>query len=864
MRGLRYLVACAAACTALVVAGCAPPTTGANTPPTASFTATPTSGVAPLTVGVDASASFDTGGSVATYAWNFGDGGTATGVTSTHEYTADGTFTITLTVTDNGGLTATTTRTVTVGVANVPPVAIAGADATSGVAPLSVTFSSAGSADTDGTIADYEWDFGDSSPVSHGDNPFHTYTDPGIYTATLTVTDDDGATAQDSVTVTVNANQAPTVSASADVTTGKAPLPVAFTATASDVDGTIASYNWNFGDSTNGSGATAAHTYAAAGNYTATVTVTDDKGATAAATVNVVVTANQAPVAVASSNVTAGPAPLVVNFDATNSSDSDGTIASYLWNFGGGITSSSATASYTFPTQGTYPVTLTVTDDNGATDTDTISIEVGPTPNVPPTAAMTANPTSGKRNLTVAFNDTSTDSDGTITTRSWNFGDGSPVVNGAATSHTYTVAGTYTATLTVTDNAGATASTTQTITVTPNQAPTAAASATPATVKEDKPVSFSSSGSADSDGTIASYLWDFKDGVTSTSANPTHTFADPGTYVVELTVTDDTGDSSAATTTVTVLANVAPTAVINAAPQTGARGMTVAFSSAGSTDGDGTIAGYSWNFGNGNSSTAENPSATYPNAGTFTATLTVTDDNGATDSESVTITVYIDDDADGVSPPADCNDNSASTYPGAADTLDASGTDSNCDGVDGVLADTILVAGTGGSDVAGCGQAVASPCQSIAFGISQAGASRHAVLVTGNGTAYGSFALNSATGVTVRGGYGANFVSRSGTTTVSGGVSLSSSTSVTLADMTVNGPGGANATGIAITGTSATLKGLTVTSGTASGAGSSAYGVRASGSTVDVQSSDISASAGIAGTSGSTPSGALTAGTNGA
>ncbi len=102
MRGLRYLVACAAACTALVVAGCAPPTTGANTPPTASFTATPTSGVAPLTVGVDASASFDTGGSVATYAWNFGDGGTATGVTSTHEYTADGTFTITLTVPTTG------------------------------------------------------------------------------------------------------------------------------------------------------------------------------------------------------------------------------------------------------------------------------------------------------------------------------------------------------------------------------------------------------------------------------------------------------------------------------------------------------------------------------------------------------------------------------------------------------------------------------------------------------------------------------------------------------------------------------------------------------------------------------------------
>ncbi|MCB9402156.1 MAG: PKD domain-containing protein [Microthrixaceae bacterium] len=103
---------------------------GGEHAPTASFTATPTSGVAPLTVGVDASASFDTGGSVATYAWNFGDGGTATGVTSTHEYTADGTFTITPHGDRQRGLTATTTCTVTVGVANVLPVAIAGADAT--------------------------------------------------------------------------------------------------------------------------------------------------------------------------------------------------------------------------------------------------------------------------------------------------------------------------------------------------------------------------------------------------------------------------------------------------------------------------------------------------------------------------------------------------------------------------------------------------------------------------------------------------------------------------------------------------------------------------------------------------------------
>ena len=139
--------------------------------------------------------------------------------------------------------------------------------------------------------------------------------------------------------------------------------------TSTDSDGTIASYAWNFGDNATGTGATASHTYAAAGTYTVTLTVTDDKGATGTVSKQVTVTApptpNQAPVAAFTSSVS----NLTASVDGTTSTDSDGTIASYAWNFGDNATGTGATASHTYAAAGTYTVTLTVTDDKGATGT---------------------------------------------------------------------------------------------------------------------------------------------------------------------------------------------------------------------------------------------------------------------------------------------------------------------------------------------------------------------------------------------------------------------------------------------------------------------------------------------------------------
>lgn len=241
-----------------------------------------TAAVNKLTVAVDAGASSDADGTITTYAWDFGDGTTGTGVTASHAYTSAGTYAVRLTVTDDRGGTATTTQSVTT-VANQGPTARFTVTHTG----LAVALDAAGSSDPDGTITSYEWDFGDGTTTS-GDAPRHTYTTAGRYTVTLTVTDSDGATASSSdlITVAPAANQSPTASFSS-VLTG---LSVSLDGTGStDPDGSIASYSWDLGDGTTATGETTTHTYATPGSYSVTLTVTDDQGSTDTRTSSVIV-----------------------------------------------------------------------------------------------------------------------------------------------------------------------------------------------------------------------------------------------------------------------------------------------------------------------------------------------------------------------------------------------------------------------------------------------------------------------------------------------------------------------------------------------------------------------------------------------
>lgn len=157
------------------------------------------------------------------------------------------------------------------------------------------------------------------------------------------------------------------------------------------------------------------------------------------------------------------------------------------------------------------------------------------------------------------------------------------------------------------------------------------------------PIAITSVGSSDSDGSIASYAWAFGDGTTGTGASTSKTYSSAGTYTVTLTITDDDGATATDQATVTVTAgggggNTPPVAQANG-PYAATVGVATTLSSVGSSDANGPITSYSWNLGNGQTATGASPSVTYPNAGTFTITLTVTDNGGLTSTDQATIAV---------------------------------------------------------------------------------------------------------------------------------------------------------------------------------------------------------------------------------
>lgn len=167
-------------------------------------------------------------------------------------------------------------------------------------------------------------------------------------------------------------NAAPVASIAAPVIDG---LDVTLTGTATDSDGTIASFAWDFGDGTTATGSSVSRTYTNAGTYTVVLTVTDDDGATGTKSVEVEVApiTNTPPVAEFAEPAATG---LSIAVDGTPSTDPDGAIASYAWDFGDGRTATTPTAANDYAVAGTYTITLTVTDDDGATATKTREVTV--------------------------------------------------------------------------------------------------------------------------------------------------------------------------------------------------------------------------------------------------------------------------------------------------------------------------------------------------------------------------------------------------------------------------------------------------------------------------------------------------------
>jgi len=400
-----------------------------------------------------------------------------------------------------------------------------------------------------------------------------------------------------------------------DVTTGAAPLAVTFT---DQSEGAIDAWHWNFGDGTVGTAPDPVHVYDTPGTYTVTLTVSGPSGAQSITfdDLVVVVSADEPPEADFQAEPTDGAKPLLVQFTDL----SVGAIDTWEWDFGDGFGSTERNPAHEYASAGSYDVSLTATGPGGVDIEIKLShVLVSDLPGAPE-ANFAAFPKVGPAPLAIQFLDRT---HGVVDSWSWDFGDGS-TSNEEDPLHTFVSPGSYTIRLTVTGPGGTdVAIKRDAIEVTDGATPPSA-EFTASTTSGAAPLQVAFADQ--SIGVVDSWSWNFGDGTSSTHSNPTHVYADPGVYTVSLTVSGPTGTN---TDTQVDLIHVegapAPVANFGASPKNGTAPLAVSFWDLTS----GSVNAWLWDFGDGGTSTAQNPSHTYTTAGVYTVRLTATGPGGS-------------------------------------------------------------------------------------------------------------------------------------------------------------------------------------------------------------------------------------------
>ncbi len=597
--------------------------------PESAFEGSPTTGEAPLTVlFVDASEAGTA--NIAEWQWDFGDGSSSTSRNPSHVYTMPGTYTVSLTVTTSVG-THTALRRDYIEVVE-PPTAAFEATPVLGNAPLTVNFrdlSEPGSSE----IIDWQWNFGDRSPTSAEQNPVHVYDAPGLYTVSLTVTTSVGTDSLELVQY-INVAGNPVADFESNYAPGTAPLSVTFTDTSDAGTAAITGWAWDFGDGGMSTEQNPTYVYATPGVYSVSLTIETEVGSDTVLRENLIVV-EEGPTAAFSGAPLMGAAPLSVVFTDQSSAGSM-AISNRLWDFGdGGLLSTRQNPTRVYNVPGVYTVSLKVTTPVGSDtleQTDYITVLPG--------VAFSGNQTRGEGTLRVQFVDQSSTGDFEITAWAWEFGDG-----GMSTEqnpeHTYTEPGVYDVRLTVTTDLGDSVATEAGyITV----SPTTAFSADPVTGAPPLEVTFTDETAAGSF-EISAWAWDFGDGGTSEEQSPVYTYATPGVYTVSLETTTENGGTRAVKGG---LVRVDPVVAIGASATTGQGTLDVNFTD--QTDaGNLNILSWFWDFGDGMNSTAQNPSHTYQNIGTYTVSLRVTTalgDTTVTETDFIKVGPEVDFSAD--------------------------------------------------------------------------------------------------------------------------------------------------------------------------------------------------------------------------
>ncbi|MGN7723894.1 PKD domain-containing protein [Chitinophaga sp. 22620] len=610
--------------------------------------------------------------------------------TSISGLTQAGTYTFRLTVTDDKGLTDTDDVTVTVNAApNQPPVASAGNNITITLPATQATLTGSGTPASGSTIDAYAWTQ-TSGPVTatiatpgSAGTSVSGLTQAGTYTFRLTVTDDKGLTDTDDMAVTVTAApiQPPVANAGNNISITLPATQATLSGSGTPASGsTIESYAWTqtSGPVTTtiaapGSAATSVSGLTQAGTYIFRITVKADNGLTD--TDDMVVTVNaapsQPPVANAGNNISITLPATQATLSGSGTPASGSTIESYAWTqTSGPVTTTiaapgSASTSVSGLTQaGTYIFRITVKADNGLTDTDDMVVTVNAAPSQPPVANAGNNVTVTLPATQATLSGSGTPAQGsTIVRYAWSQLNGPATANilDAAKASTgisqLTAAGTYTFRLTVTDDKGLSATDDVAINVqaAPNQAPEANAGSDREVVLPATVASLDGSASRDTDGTIATYRWAQVSGplnativngqgVTTNIQGLTAT----GTYIFELTVTDNDGTASSDRVSVVVK----PALPVYVTANAGADKVLVLPDSRITLDGSGstatntTITSYTWTLVDGNANGylitgAGNakPLLTFTRRGRYIFRLTVKDAEGRESSDDVIVDV---------------------------------------------------------------------------------------------------------------------------------------------------------------------------------------------------------------------------------
>jgi PKD repeat protein len=584
------------------------------------------------TLAFDGSRSIDPDGKIADYAWDFGDGSNGPGERIAHAFAAPGVYKVRLRVKDDTGHDEAIDFNETRVFINAPPVADAG-PALIAAPGDEVKLSGGRSFDRDGKIASYRWDFSDRPEPMHGAEIARRFEKPGIYAVKLTVTDDSGAiNASSSSETRIAINHAPVASAGENIETNQ--LTIDFDGSKSvDADGDSLTYAWHFGDGTQAVGARVTHTYKEGGSYPVLLAVRDGKNLhNSESRDGLTVRIDRPPFADAGANQNACTGDMLV-FDGSKSSDPEGGVLRYVWDFGDGAKSEIVNPTKSYRRGGHYPVTLTVRDDSGMpqnTHRTRISVRV----DQGPVATIAQREVLACAGTVVAFDGSkSTDIDGVVNNFRWDFGDGN-FGGGERATHIYERSGSYRAFLTILGEKAGNCSNTSTdeIPVTIIAGPVAAIKA-PSAIPVGAEVTFDGSGSRFGDGNITGWNWDFGDGNKATGPVVTHKFAKREIYRVTLTITSDSKSPScqAVSSRHLITANDPPQASFTVKKIVAAN-EEVLFDAAGSNDPDGGIVEYEWDFGDGGKGAGVTARHTFREPGLYMVRLTVTDNAGLPNS----------------------------------------------------------------------------------------------------------------------------------------------------------------------------------------------------------------------------------------